>query len=75
MDYREELERLDNQIFHAREAIENLECVDDSDEIIEIVRDRLRELTGEYNRVHASVEASEDAEYERLRRDYWLEAM
>lgn len=75
MDYREELERLDTEIFYLREAIENLECVSECEDVIEIMRDRLRELTKEKDGIHATIEIMDDYELDRLREEYLLEAM
>lgn len=75
MDNHEELERLENEIFHAREAIEHMECVNDCEDIIEIINGRIDGLTEERNRVHASIEAQDDAEQDALLEEYWRDAM
>lgn len=75
MDMHEELERLDNEIFHAREAVEHLECVEDCEGAIHAINDRIRELTGERDRIHTSIEARDDAMLDALRDEYWRDAM
>lgn len=75
MDMHEELERLDNEIFHAREAVEHLECVEDCEGAIDAINDRIRELTCERDRIHTSIEARDDAMLDALRDEYWRDAM
>lgn len=75
MDIRDELEMLDNQLYHAREALEHLECVDDCEDLVEIINDRIRELTNERDRIHANIEAQDDHDLDALRDEYWRDAM
>ena len=74
-EMQDRLECIESALYYAREAIDNLECVDDCEDIIEAIRDKVRELTAERDTIHASIEAMQDAELEAARDEYWRDVL
>lgn len=71
MDYREELERVEQSISYIEEAIDYLRLAGSMDDVIAELADRMDALKETRDTIHRKVEAEDDREEAALEREYY----
>jgi len=69
----ERLQKLEDELFDLKEAIERLERVRGCEDVIEALEDKVKVLSVERDECHRRAEQEDDREIEALKRAYWAE--